>query len=89
MVTKPIQGLRGPLLPNVKRIVREWMVSALFCMAFIILLADNCLSENYNFDLAEIEKKPYHIVGYAELSPVLMGLDRDSSFYKQRFYDRD
>jgi hypothetical protein len=43
--------------------------------------------EEYSFDLSEIEEKPYHIGGYAELRPVLFGLDTDSSSHKLKFYD--
>ena len=46
-------------------------------------------AEEYTFDISEIEKKPYHISGYAELKPVLSGLDKDASLYKLRFYNRD
>ena len=45
--------------------------------------------EEYSFDLSEIEKKPYHIGGYIEIRPVLFSLDKDSSLYKLRFYNRN
>ena len=52
------------------------------------------LSEDeYEFDLSEIEneieKKPYSLAGFFELKPVLFGPDRDSAFYKIKFYDKD
>lgn len=47
----------------------------------------------YEFDLSEIEKeiekKPYCIGGFLEFRPVLFDLDRDSAFYKLRFFDQD
>jgi len=43
--------------------------------------------ESYSFDLAETEKKPYHLGGYVEFKPVLYGLDHDAAFYKLRFYN--
>ena len=46
-------------------------------------------AEEYTFDISEIEKKPYHIGGYAELMPVFFGLDKDASQYKLRFYNRN
>ncbi|RJQ23076.1 MAG: hypothetical protein C4560_01435 [Nitrospiraceae bacterium] len=46
-------------------------------------------AEEYSFDISEIEKKPYHIGGYAEFRPVLFGLDRDAALYKLKFYNRD
>ena len=49
--------------------------------------------DDYQFDLSEIEKeiekKPYYIGGLLEFRPVLFGLDRDSAFYKIKFYDKD
>ena len=45
--------------------------------------------EEHSFDLSEMEKKPYHIGGYLELRPVLFSLDKDSSLYKLRFYNRN
>jgi hypothetical protein len=46
-------------------------------------------TEDYSFDLSETEKKSYHFGGYAELRPVLYGLDRDAALYQLRFYNRD
>jgi hypothetical protein len=43
--------------------------------------------ETYIFDPSETEKKPYHVGGYLEFKPILFGLDRDSAFYKLRFFD--
>jgi hypothetical protein len=45
-------------------------------------------AEDYSFDPAEIEKKPYHFGGYVELKPVLFGLDKDAALYKLKFYNR-
>jgi hypothetical protein len=46
-------------------------------------------AQEYKFDVSEIEKKPYHVGGYAEFRPVLFVLDRDASLYKLKFYNRD
>ncbi|MBE0574718.1 MAG: hypothetical protein IH613_02370 [Desulfuromonadales bacterium] len=46
-------------------------------------------AEEFSFDVAEFEKKPYHLGGYAEVRPVLFGLGRDAALYRLRFYDRD
>jgi hypothetical protein len=46
------------------------------------------LAEEYKFEAADVEKKPYHIGGYAEFFPVLFGIDRNSAFYKLNFYNR-
>lgn len=45
--------------------------------------------EDYSFDLSEIEKKPYHIGGYVEFSPVLSRLNQESALYKLGFYNKD
>lgn len=64
-----------------KRLSRA--IGAFFCL---FLPAMGAAQESYTFDLAEIEKKPYHLGGYVEFKPLLFGLDRESAFYKLRFY---
>jgi len=49
----------------------------------------HCQAQEYTFDLDKIEKRSFHLGGYAEINPILFGLDRDAAFYKLRFYDRD
>jgi len=62
----------------------------LFSALVVILFSPFCFAEEeYKFDISEIEKKPYHVGGYAEFRPVLFVLDRDAALYKLRFYDRD
>lgn len=61
-------------------------VLALLCM---VSLPGLSFSQEHEFDISEFEKKPYSIGGYAELRPVLFGTDKDSAFYKLRFFDRD
>jgi hypothetical protein len=62
----------------------------LFSALLVILFSPFCLAEEeYKFDISEIEKKPYHVGGYAEFRPVLFVLDRDAALYKLRFFDRD
>jgi hypothetical protein len=46
-------------------------------------------ADEYAFDLSEVEKKPYHLGGYAELRPLLYGLDLDAALYQLRFYSRE
>ncbi len=45
--------------------------------------------EEFKFELAEVEKKPYRLGGYGEFRPVLNFLDRDAALYKLKFYNRD
>jgi len=64
------------------------------CILFVVLwllggLSYAAFAEEYTFDESEIEKKSYHIGGYAEFRPVLFGLDRGASLYKLKFYNRD
>lgn len=59
---------------------------ALYLLFFLFLPAIGAAEESYTFDPAETEKKPYHLGGYVEFKPLLFGLDRDSAFYKMRFY---
>jgi hypothetical protein len=55
----------------------------------VVFLSSVLHAEEYAFDLSEVEKKPYHFGGYAELRPVLYGLDKDAALYQLRFYNRD
>jgi len=55
----------------------------------VLYLLPSAFAEEYNFDISETEKKPYHIGGYAEFRPILFGLDKDASLYKLKFYNRD
>jgi hypothetical protein len=45
-------------------------------------------AEEYPFEAAEIEKKPYHFGGYLEAMPILFVLDKGASLYKLNFYNR-
>jgi hypothetical protein len=54
-----------------------------------LLFSGWAFAEEYSLETSEIEKKPYHLGGYAELRPVLNGLDRNSALYKLNFYNRD
>jgi hypothetical protein len=64
-------------------------LSAVCILLAVFCLLSTAFSEEYSFDLSELEKKPYHFGGYAELRPVLSGLDRDAALYRLRFYNRD
>jgi hypothetical protein len=60
----------------------------------VVLLFISCFQypgygEEYSFDLSEIEKKPYHIGGYAEFSSSLFRLNQESALYKLGFYNKD
>lgn len=54
-----------------------------------VLFSGALYAEEYSFDLSEVEKKPHHVGGHAELRPVLYGLDEEAALYKMRFNKRD
>jgi hypothetical protein len=54
-----------------------------------VLSASSLRAEEYSFDLSEVEKKPCYLGGYAELRPLLYGLDQDAALYQLRFYNRE
>ncbi|MCK9365327.1 MAG: hypothetical protein M0P74_17205 [Syntrophales bacterium] len=45
--------------------------------------------ETYSFNLAEIEKKPYHFGGYLEAKPLLSHPSVDSAVYRLKYRERD
>ncbi len=45
-------------------------------------------SEQYKFEPSEIEKKPYHIGGFAEVRPVLDGLNKGGALYRTNFFNQ-
>ena len=57
-------------------------------LLFCCLVTTASHAQEFTFDAAEFEKKPYHLGGYGELRPVLFGLDRDAALHRLRFYDR-
>lgn len=68
---------------------RKLLVILAFVICFMPFQRFAEANDAYSFDLSEIEKKPNHFGGYAELKPVLYGLDEDAALYKMRFYKRD
>jgi len=45
-------------------------------------------AEEYSFDAAEFEKKPYELGGYVELRQDRLSLNRDAAFYRLGFYNQ-
>ncbi|MEW6615430.1 MAG: hypothetical protein AB1401_08210 [Thermodesulfobacteriota bacterium] len=66
-----------------------YLLSIICILASVSCLLSSAFAEEYTFDISEVEKKPYHIGGYAEFRPVLFGLDKDTSLYKLKFYNRN
>jgi hypothetical protein len=60
-----------------------------FMLTLVLVPLFTHAQDEYEFDLSEIEKKPYSFGGYIEARPVLFGLDRDAALYKLKFFDRD
>jgi hypothetical protein len=65
---------------------RQWFV---LTVVVVILISSVSFGEEYEFDLSEIEKKPYHIGGYIEFRPAFFWLDKDAALYKLRFFNQD
>jgi len=63
-------------------------VRSTFLILILLCLSVSGLSaqEEYTLDLTEIEKRPFQFGGYLEFRPVLFGLDRNSWFYRLKFY---
>jgi len=72
---------------SVMRFIR--LITVLLGALATFLFSGVLYAEDYAFDVSETEKKPYHFGGYADLRPVLYGLDRDAALYQLRFYNRD
>ena len=64
------------------------LILFLFIILFGLLLSSAGHAEEYTIDTSEMEKKPYHLGGYAELRPLMFGLNKDSSLYKLMFYNQ-
>jgi hypothetical protein len=45
--------------------------------------------QEYELDLSEFEKKPYHVGGFFELEPILFGLDQNAAFHRLNFFEQD
>ncbi len=54
----------------------------------LFALSNPAYSEEFTFDISETQKKTYNVGGFLELRPVHYRLDKNSSLYKLRFYDR-
>jgi len=68
------------------RFKNRWL--PLFLLLILILTpAASRAEEDYSFDAAEIEKKPYHLGGYVEARPVLFVPDKNSALYKLNYYN--
>jgi hypothetical protein len=61
---------------------------ALCALASAFCFISPVSADEYALDISETEKKPYRFGGYAELRPVLYGLDREAALYKLNFYNR-
>jgi hypothetical protein len=82
----PVQRNRKGRNPGGRAIARGGL--ALLCL--LLLWAPSLrAADTYSFELAEIEKKPYHFGGYLEAKPLLSRFNQDSAVYRFRFADRD
>ena len=60
----------------------------LLCILLFLMLVRHASGEEFTFDASELEKKVWHLGGYAEARPGLNLLDRDAAQAKLRYYDR-
>ncbi|MDP3038125.1 MAG: hypothetical protein Q8N07_10375, partial [Rhodocyclaceae bacterium] len=55
---------------------------------FVCLLAGIAHAEEFSFDTAEFDKKPFEFGGYLELKQERAWLNPDGALYKLNFYNR-
>lgn len=60
-----------------------------FLLWALAIQAGPSLAEEYTFDAAEFEKKPFDLGGYVELKQEQFRLNRDAAFYKLGYYNLD
>jgi hypothetical protein len=72
-----------------KELRGTWPAGAILLLAAVLFYLSNSHAEEFKFDVSELEKKPYHLGGYAEVNPILFGLNKDSRLYRLKFYNRD
>jgi hypothetical protein len=65
-----------------------WMICLLLPASILLFSSSHCPAQEYTFNLDKIQKKPFHLGGYAEINPILFRLNRDAALYKLNFYDR-
>jgi hypothetical protein len=59
---------------------------ALICA--LLFVAVSASAEEFSFDEAELDKKWYHLGGYAEARPGINQIDREAALTRQRYYGR-
>jgi hypothetical protein len=87
-----VQGLRFKSLRKPSawgyrglRILLALSLLAIYHLPFTIYRA---YAEEYKFDAAEAEKKPYSLGGYIEYMPMIFGLDKGNALYQLNYYNR-
>lgn len=58
-------------------------------LGLLFIQAGTVAAEEYAFDAAEFEKKPFELGGYVELKQEQFQLNRDAAFYKLGYYNLD
>ncbi|MEN6587113.1 MAG: hypothetical protein ABFE02_13830 [Sulfuricella sp.] len=64
--------------------IKRWAL-----LGLLSLQAGMLSAEDFTFDAAEFEKKPFELGGYFELKQDRFQLNRDAAFYKLGFYNLD
>lgn len=57
-------------------------------LALLFLTGNAWAADEYSFDAAEFEKKPFELGGYVQLRQEHFSLDRSAAFYKLGFYNQ-
>ncbi|NQT70461.1 MAG: hypothetical protein HQ552_12890 [Desulfobacteraceae bacterium] len=69
--------------------MKFFLLKRILLVVFVLWPVFSLAANDYTFDLSEIEKKPYSIGGFLEIRPVLSGLNRDSAFYRLKYFNQD
>ncbi len=71
--------------------MKKTFAALVFLTGAAVVFPPICLTQEqeYEFDLSEIEKKPYTLGGFLELEPTVSLQDRSASFYKLKSGERD
>lgn len=63
-------------------------MSSLVLIILLLFVAVPASAEEFSFDEAELDKKWYHLGGYAESRPGINLIDREAALTRQRYYGR-
>ncbi len=65
---------------------KQAVIILLYVLTYLLPL--NALANEYDFEIPDIEDKPYHIGGNIEANYTIYSLNKNSALYSQKFYNR-